>query len=116
MAGLIKDNFEQEVLTELSWMMSAIEECCSMTGIETYRTTLLKYRVQPEEEHTLHSFLIHHWKNLDHLSINDIHQELSKEFYEHTKKPWGVSEEILEKLIQLWKKESGFIFDGDSKK
>ena len=46
MAGLLKDEFVSEVMTELSWIMRVIDDLCEKTGIETYESTLIKYRVQ----------------------------------------------------------------------
>lgn len=45
MAGLLKDEFVSEVMTELSWIMRVIDDLCEKTGLETYESTLIKYRV-----------------------------------------------------------------------
>lgn len=36
MAGLLKDEFVSEVMTELSWIMRVIDDLCEKTGLETY--------------------------------------------------------------------------------
>ena len=56
MAGLLKDEFVSEVMTELSWIMRVIDDLCEKTGLETYESTLIKYRVQPEEAHAIEKF------------------------------------------------------------
>lgn len=48
MAGLIKENFEFEVLTELSWIKRVLVEICEKLDIDTYESNLIKYCVEPE--------------------------------------------------------------------
>ena len=60
MAGLLKDEFVSEVMTELSWIMRVIDDLCEKTGLETYESTLIKYRVQPEEAHAIEKFFGSH--------------------------------------------------------
>ena len=43
MAGLIKENFNEEVLIELSWIMNVIDEITQRYGIETYETVPVSY-------------------------------------------------------------------------
>lgn len=58
MAGLVDDNFKEEILTELSWIMTALDDISSKLEIETYELTfLIKYRVQPEEEELISKFM-----------------------------------------------------------
>lgn len=44
MAGLIECEFKEEILTELSWIMSVIDNISTKTGLETYETVLIKNR------------------------------------------------------------------------
>ena len=104
MAGLMKDNFKEEVLTELSWIMNAIDEISSKCGIETYETTLIKYRVQPEEEKAIDKFFVLHAKDLDNIMDEDIQKEIQDNYYKLTNKKWSVSIEVVKKLIQLKRK------------
>ena len=58
MADLVDDNFKEEILTELSWIMTALDDISSKLEIETYELTfLIKYRVQPEEEELISKFM-----------------------------------------------------------
>lgn len=107
MAGLQKENLTNEILTELSWIMNAIDELCEKTGLETYKTTLIKYRIQPEEEHALNHYLLLHWRTLDTMTTQDIQQGVAALYNEHTRKPWSQSDDVLEKLVALWQEETG---------
>lgn len=106
MAGLIKNELASELLTELSWMKRVIGDLCERTGLETYHTALLKYRIEPEEEKALDQFLFLHWKTLDDLSINEIEEGVAKIFYETTRRQWSKPEDILKTLVDLWKAET----------
>lgn len=107
MAGLQKENFTNEILTELSWIMNMIDDLCEKTGLETYQSTLIKYRIQPEEEHALNHYLFLHWRELDTLTTQDIRQGVAALFVEHTRKPWSRPDDVLEKLVTLWQEYSG---------
>ena len=69
--------------------MNVIDDLCEKTGLETYQSTLIKYRIQPEEEHALNQYLFLHWRELDTLTIQDIRQGVAALFVEHTGKPWS---------------------------
>ena len=107
MAGLMKDMLADEMLTEMSWIMSAIEAICDKIGLETYEITLIKYRVQPEEEQAISKFIAFHARELDSLSIDDIREIVSRFFFETTQKQWSVSDDVLEKLVSLRRTELG---------
>lgn len=101
MAGLIRDNLTEEILTELSWIMTAIDQISQKTGIETYETTLIKYRVQPEEEQTIDKFFVFNYNKLNTLQINDIQENLKEIFFELTGKEWTLSDEVVKKILQF---------------
>nr|WP_314276787.1 hypothetical protein [uncultured Peptostreptococcus sp.] len=101
MAGLIRENFKEEVLIELSWIMNAIDEITQRYGIETYETVLIKYRIQPEEEKAIDRFIALNFKKIESLAIEDIQKEIAKYYFQLTKREWSVSDEIVEKLIRL---------------
>lgn len=105
MAGLIKDNFSEEILIELSWIKNAINEIAQKNGIETYETILIKYRVEPEEEKCIDKFLAFHFKELEDLTIEKIQKTLSNYYFELTKKKWALADDIVEKLINIRKDE-----------
>lgn len=105
MAGLKKALFNEEILTELSWVMSAIDTICEREGIETYQTTLIKYRVQPEEERAIDQFLFLHWRTLEAMSLVAIEAGVAIRFEEMTGLTWTLSRVVLEKLVELWKQE-----------
>lgn len=107
MAGLIRDNFKEEVLTELSWIMNAIDDISSKYGIETYEIVLIKYRVQPEEEKAIDKFFAFHLKELDYVTDEEIQKEIEKNYFQSTKKKWSVSIEVVKKLIQLKREQLG---------
>lgn len=86
MAGLNKDNFKEEILTEISWIMTAIDDICEKLKFESYETSLIKYRVQSEEESLIRKFVVLNLKNLDYFSISEIQDKLSLEFFENTGK------------------------------
>lgn len=105
MSGLMKDNFKEEVLTELSWIMNAIDEISSKFGIETYETTLIKYRVQPEEEKAIDKFFTLNVKKLNNIKDEEIQKEIEDNYYKLTNKKWSVSIEVVKKLIELKRKQ-----------
>lgn len=107
MAGLQKENLTNEVLTELSWIMNVIDDLCEKAGLETYQSTLIKYRIQPKEEHALNQYLFLHWRELDTLTTQDIMQDVAALFVEHTGKPWSQPDDVLEKLVTLWQEYTG---------
>lgn len=107
MAGLIKNHFEEEVMTELSWIMRAIDTLCEKIGVESYEITLIKHRIQPEEEAAISYFLGHHARQLNTYSLNDMRQLIAKHFIETTNKPWTLSDDKLEQVIESWKKQYG---------
>lgn len=107
MAGLIKDNFKEEILTELSWIMTAIDDLSTKCGIETYETVLIKHRVQPEEERAIEKFFVLNIQKLDNLTIEEIQTSIAHNFFEMTQKEWAVSNDIVEKLIQLKRAQLG---------
>lgn len=101
MAGLNKDNFKEEILTEISWIMTAIDDICEKLNFESYETSLIKYRGQPEEENLISKFVVLNLKNLDNFCISEIQDKLSLEFFENTGKKWTLCDEVVEKLIRL---------------
>lgn len=101
MAGLMKGEFQEEILTEFSWMMRVIEDLCARTNLETYEIVLLKNRVQMQEERAIDQFFALHFKILDTLTIADIQQEIAQSFFEATQKEWVLSDDLVAKLIQL---------------
>ena len=101
MAGLIKENFNEEVLIELSWIMNVIDEITQRYGIETYETVLIKNRIQPEEENAIDHFFALNIRKLESMTIGDIQKEISKYYFQLTKREWRISDEIVEKLIRL---------------
>lgn len=105
MAGLIKENFKEEVLTELSWIMNVIDEITQKYGIETYESVLIRYRIQPEEERAIDKFICFHLRELDNLTIDEIRDIIANYYFEITKKTWNVSDEIVEKLIKIRRDE-----------
>lgn len=105
MAGLMKDELHNEILTELSWIMNAIDTLSSRTGVETYEIVLIKYRVQPEEERAISKFLAFNLKNLNEFSIDDMRQQISTNFFEMTRKEWSLSDKVLKKLIKIRRDE-----------
>lgn len=100
MVGLKRENFNEEVMTELSWIMNVLDELVNITGIETYETVLIKYRVQMEEEQALNRFLKENFKKLETLSIEEIQEMISSDFFAVNEKPWRMDNEVLEKLIK----------------
>lgn len=105
MAGLINKNFKEDVLIELSWIMNAIDDLNDKLGVETYEIFLIKHRVQPEEEKAISKFFILNINKLDHYTIEEIQDKISKDFYESTKKEWFLTNEVVEKLIELKRKQ-----------
>lgn len=101
MAGLVKENFEEEVLVELSWIMNAIDELSSKLEVETYEIALIRYRIQPEEENAIHEFFLYNFREIRDLKIGEIQEGIGKIFYEKTNKKWSVENDIVNKLIDL---------------
>lgn len=101
MAGLIKENFNEEILVELSWIMNAIDDLSSKLGVETYEIALIKYRIQPEEEQAIHEFFISNLQKINDFKIEDIQKNVATIFSEKTNKEWTMEKEILSKLINL---------------
>lgn len=101
MAGLDKDNFKEEILTEISWIMTAIDEISEKLDFETYETVLIKYRVQPEEERIIDKFIFLNWKKMDDFSIFEIQNILANNFFELTGKKWTLCDEVVEKILKL---------------
>lgn len=100
MAGFIREDFKKEILTELSWIMTAIDDISQKLDLETYETLLIKYRVQTQEEDTIGRFFVFHSKELDSLTIKDIQEILCQDFFARTGKEWSLPDEVVEKLIQ----------------
>lgn len=100
MVGFNRENFNEEVMTELSWIMNVLDELVNITGIETYETVLIKYRVQMEEEQAINYFLKENFKKIETLSIEDIQEMISADFLAMNQKPWRMDIEVLEKLIK----------------
>lgn len=107
MAGLMKNNFKEEVLTELSWIMNAIDDISSKYGIETYEIMLIRYRVQPEEEKAIDKFFTFHVKELDSITDEEVQKEIENNYFKLTNKKWSVSIEVVKKLIQLKREQLG---------
>lgn len=105
MAGLIKENFNEEIVTEISWIMTVIDDLSSKYGIETYETVLIKHRIQPEEERAIDKFFAFNVKELENMPIEKIQEKIADYFMEMTKKQWSVSDEVVKKLIEIRKKE-----------
>ena len=98
-------NLDAEILTELSWIMSAIDAISSKIGVETYETTLIKYRVQPEEEQAISKFIAFHVQDLNSVSFDNVRNIVSKNFFDATKKNWTLPDDVLKKLIDLRRTE-----------
>ena len=100
MAGLINENFQEEVITELSWIKTVISSLCEKEGIETYESLLLKYAIEPEEAEEIERFVVRNLKDIEKYEIIDIQNEIAKSFFENTKKDWMMQDDVLEKLIE----------------
>ncbi|WP_068268675.1 hypothetical protein [Caviibacter abscessus] len=101
MAGMVKEEFKEEVLTELSWIMNVIDDLCTKTNLETYETVLIKNRVQMQEEKAINKFIFFNFKNLDTITIDKTQEMIAKYYYEMTKRKWSLSDEVVQKLISL---------------
>ncbi|MFI3887946.1 hypothetical protein [Streptococcus parauberis] len=101
MAGLINDNFKEEIMTELSWMMTALVDISSKYKIETYELTLIKYRVQPEEEQIINKFVTLNNRTIQTFAIQEIQKWMSNEFQVTFQKDWIMSDQLVQKLIDL---------------
>lgn len=99
MAGLMKDRFVEEVMTELSWIMRAIDDLSEKTGLETIETTLIKYRVQPEEFEAIDHFFARHMRAIDTIPFADARASISDHFTATTGKPWRLNDDVLKKLL-----------------
>ncbi|MGT2933105.1 hypothetical protein [Streptococcus catagoni] len=105
MAGLINDNFKEEILTELSWMMSALDDISFKYKIETYELILIKYRVQPEEEQVISKFIAMNNRTIQTFTIQEIQNWMSNEFLATFQKDWTISDDLVQKLIDLKSKQ-----------
>lgn len=101
MAGLINDNFKEEIMTELSWMMTALDDISSKYKIETYELTLIKYHVQPEEEQIINKFVTLNNRTIQTFAIQEIQKWMSNEFQVTFQKDWIMSDQLVQKLIDL---------------
>lgn len=101
MAGLINDNFKEEIMTELSWMMTALDDISSKYKIETYELNLIKYRVQPEEEQIINKFVTLNNRTIQTFAIQEIQKWMSNEFQVTFQKDWIMSDQLVQKLIDL---------------
>lgn len=101
MAGLINDNFKEEIMIELSWMMTALDDISSKYKIETYELTLIKYRVQPEEEQIINKFVTLNNRTIQTFAIQEIQKWMSNEFQVTFQKDWIMSDQLVQKLIDL---------------
>ena len=101
MAGLINDNFKEEIMTELSWMMTALVDISSKYKIETYELTLIKYRVQPEEEQIINKFVTLNNRTIQTFAIQEIQKWMSNEFQVTFQKDWIMSDQLVQKLKDL---------------
>lgn len=81
--------------------MNVIDEISAKLKIETYETTLIRYRIQHEEEKAIDKFLLFHYKNLKELKIQEKQMIISKYFYEFTNKKWNMKDEVLEKILEM---------------
>lgn len=99
MAGLMKNNFNEEVMVELSWIMSAIETLADKYGIESYEILLVKYRIQPEEEKAIDKFFALNYKQLANMTITDKVKKIAYEYKQLTNREWSRPDEIVEKLL-----------------
>lgn len=101
MAGLIKENFKDEILTELSWIKNAINDISDRLKIETYEIALIKYCVQPEEEKAIDKFFVFNFKVLKKMKSYEKQELVSKYFFEMTNRKWTLDNDILDELIKL---------------
>lgn len=107
MAGLIRENFKEEVLTELSWIMTAIDDLSSKLNLETYETTLIKHRVQPEEERAIQKFFVFHVQELDNFTTKDVLAAIAADYLSTTQKTWSLPGNVVETLIRLRRQQLG---------
>lgn len=105
MAGLISENFKEEVLVEISWIMNVIDEITQKYGIETYESVLIRYRIQPEEEKAIDKFIALHFTEIENLTTKEIQDTIANYFFELTNKKWDRSDETVMKLIKIRKSE-----------
>lgn len=81
--------------------MNVIDEISAKLKIETYETTLIRYRIQPEEEKAIDNFFVFHYKELKELKNQEKQMIISKYFYEITNKKWNMKDEVLEKILEM---------------
>lgn len=103
MAGMIDENFKQEVLVELSWLRSLLSDIAEKLDIETYESVLLKNSIQPEEEAAITKFIILNYNRLEKINIDECLSIISEYYFEATKRQWHVSSSVVERLIYLKK-------------
>lgn len=101
MAGLMKRNFNEEVMVELSWIMSAVETLAGKCGAESYEILLIKYRIQPEEEMAIDKFFALNYKQLADMTIADKQKKIAYEYKQLTNREWSRPDEIVEKLLRV---------------
>ena len=89
MAGLIHEHFKDEILTEISWMLTVINDLSSRLGMETYETLLIKHPVQPEEERAISTFFVFRVQKPDSFSIQEVQEIIAEDFLATTQKQWS---------------------------
>ncbi|MEE3392959.1 MAG: hypothetical protein VZR00_06325 [Lachnospiraceae bacterium] len=101
MAGLIKENFEEELLTELSWIKSVLIDVGESLGVNSFEMELLKNYIQPEEEKAIDKLIALNFNKLKSLDMSERRKLLEEYFSGETDKNWTVPDNVSEKLIQL---------------
>ena len=101
MSGLIREEIVRELRVEVSWIINAIVELSDHFGFSSYATCLLRNRVEPEEARSIERIIFTKWKNLESTSFENLRSLISNDFTESTQKPWALSDEVLQELIDL---------------
>lgn len=100
MTGLIRNNFNEEVMVELSWIMNAIDAIAQKSGVETYEILLIRYRIQPEEEKAIDKFFVFNFAKLGSMSIAEIQQKIAYEYFQLTNRTWSRPNDVVKTLIK----------------
>lgn len=105
MSGLMKEKITEEVLSEISWIRSAIVSLSDKLQVNTYEICLLRNCVEPEQAESIERVIFLHTLSIPNMSFMQIRQEIAQDFLSATGKEWGVTDQVLKELIELKLKE-----------
>ncbi|AOZ73219.1 hypothetical protein BK816_07885 [Boudabousia tangfeifanii] len=111
MSGLMRSNFNEEIMTEISWLKQAVTAINDHLGMNSYVACLLRNFVEPEESQAIEQAIFHNARQIASMSFEESRAEINRAYKKIVGRDIGLRDEVIKELLALKLQELGLTSD-----